>query len=152
MSLELKIPPILLVVLSVILMWGIAVILPDVHLPASLRTVLILASCLLGLFFPIAGVLSFNKAQTTVNPSKPSASSTLVTFGIYQRTRNPMYVGFVFLLFAWACVLSNVFSLLAIILFIIYMNKYQIKPEEDALAINFGQQYFDFQRNVKRWL
>ncbi|MFZ6044474.1 methyltransferase family protein, partial [Vibrio natriegens] len=44
------------------------------------------------------GVVSFKRAQTTVNPMTPDASSALVTSGVYRVTRNPMYLGFLLML------------------------------------------------------
>ncbi|NRA23032.1 MAG: hypothetical protein HRU08_00855, partial [Oleispira sp.] len=46
-----------------------------------------------GLSIALAGVKEFSLHQTTVNPLEPNKSSTLVTSGIYQLTRNPMYLG-----------------------------------------------------------
>jgi hypothetical protein len=40
----------------------------------------------------VSGVLTFLRAKTTVDPTKPRASS-LVTWGVYGISRNPMYSG-----------------------------------------------------------
>jgi len=152
MSLELKIPPVFVAIIAALLMWLMAIIIPSITIFGVLRVVLIIASILFGGFFALSGVISFKKASTTVNPTTPEASSALVTSGIYQRTRNPMYVGFVFWLFAWACFLNNLFTLAVVAGFVVYMTKYQIKPEEKALSGIFGQEYRDFMQSVKRWL
>jgi protein-S-isoprenylcysteine O-methyltransferase Ste14 len=56
--------------------------------PAWLAVVLVLAGFLTG----ISGVVTFLRAKTTVDPTKPRASS-LVTWGVYAISRNPMYLG-----------------------------------------------------------
>lgn len=53
---------------------------------------------IIGCVFCIAGVASFKIANTTVNPNKPEQASKLITSGIYKISRNPMYVGFAFIL------------------------------------------------------
>lgn len=152
MSLELKIPPVFVVIIAMVLMWLLASVTPDIRVLGVIRSVLIVAGLLLGGFFAVCGVVSFKTADTTVNPTKPETSSALVTSGIYQRTRNPMYVGMAFWLLAWSAYLSNLFTIVFVVGFIVYMTKYQIKPEEKALTDIFGDEYLDFMNKVKRWL
>jgi protein-S-isoprenylcysteine O-methyltransferase Ste14 len=104
-----------------------------------------------GALISIAGVISFKKARTTVNPMQPESASSLVVSGIYQRTRNPMYLGFLLLLIGWAFALSNALAFLLVPLFIFYMNRFQIEPEEAALATVFGAEFVTYQARVHRW-
>lgn len=152
MSLELKIPPVFVMIIAMVLMWLLASVTPDIRILGLFRSVFIVAGLLLGGFFAVSGVVSFKTADTTVNPTKPETSSALVTSGIYQRTRNPMYVGMAFCLLVWAAYLSNLFTIVFVVGFIVYMTKYQIKPEEKALTDIFGEEYLDFMNKVKRWL
>ncbi len=102
--------------------------------------------------FTVSGIALFRKAETTVNPTTPEAASDLVTSGIYNYTRNPMYVGFLLLLIAWGIWLSNVYALVLPAGFILYMNRFQIGPEEEALQALFGDRYADYKSRVRRWL
>jgi len=79
-------------------------------------------------------------------------TASLVTSGVYQFSRNPMYVGLIFLLLAWAAWLGSVFSLVIIIIFQQYMTRFQIMPEERALAKKFTGKYYDYCEQVHRWL
>jgi protein-S-isoprenylcysteine O-methyltransferase Ste14 len=97
-------------------------------------------------------MLSFWKVHTTVNPMKPSSTSSLVTSGIYHFTRNPMYLGLLFILIGWALYLANVLAFLFLPAFILYMNRFQIEPEERALTALFGQEFFEYASRVRRWL
>lgn len=150
--LELKIPPLLLFAITLALMWATAVMTHDMGMNGILRLVLGTLSLIIGGFIAISGVLGFKRARTTVNPMNPEKASVLVSTGIYQHTRNPMYLGLLFCLFAWACVLDNVFSLFFVVMFPIYMTRFQIQPEERILASVFGQDYETYKKQVRRWL
>ena len=107
---------------------------------------------LAGIFFTLSGVISFRRAKTTVNPLKPDRASTLVTSGIYQVTRNPMYVGFVGFLFAWTSYLGSVWGIAFIGLYIAFIQRFQIIPEERALTKIFNGEFKDYKAQVRPWL
>ena len=100
----------------------------------------------------VAGVLSFKLAKTTVNPNKPEQASKLVTSGIYRISRNPMYLGFAFILAGWGVWLSSVWAMLGVIGFIGYLTLFQIMPEERALTKLFGDEFTIYKARVRRWL
>ncbi|MEH6652088.1 MAG: isoprenylcysteine carboxylmethyltransferase family protein [Motiliproteus sp.] len=149
---ELKIPPVLLVVIFAVLMWAASGLLPQLYIPLSLRIAAFAALAAIGAWIAIAGVRSFKMAETTVNPTTPNASSSLVTSGIYQRTRNPMYVGLLLLLVGWGVFLASLYALALTVGFVVYMNRFQIRPEERALESLFGEEVLSYQRQVRRWL
>ena len=91
-------------------------------------------------------------AKTTVSPIKPQASSKLVNSGIYRISRNPMYLGFLIILIGIAAYLSNLFSLLLCPFFVMYMNRFQIRPEERSLKSFFGKDYINYKIRTRRWL
>jgi protein-S-isoprenylcysteine O-methyltransferase Ste14 len=133
-------------------MWGISLVAPQPHVPAAVRLGACIVLALVGLAFGVAGVVSFRRARTTVNPTTPAAASSLVSSGVYRITRNPMYVGLALLLFAWAVFLSSAWSLLGVLAFVLYIGRFQIVPEERALAQLFGSEYTAYQAKVRRWL
>lgn len=149
--LELKIPPLLLMLLFAAIMWSIAQITPAFMFLDSIKVVLLMVAVVTAVGLTLAGALEFRRAQTTVNPTAPESTSSLVTSGIYQFTRNPMYVGFFIALIGWGCFLGNVYALVFSLLFVPYMNKFQILPEEKMLFQLFGQQYKDYCDSVRRW-
>jgi protein-S-isoprenylcysteine O-methyltransferase Ste14 len=63
-----------------------------------------------------------------------------------------MYLGFLFVLVGWAVFLSNALAFIFLPVFISYMNRFQIEPEENALAGKFGQELVDYKSRVRRWL
>lgn len=150
--LENKIPPPIITLFFATIMWGCSFLAPCVEMSLTLRLLLSLILIGLGIFFAIAGVVSFKKAATTVNPLKPETASLLVTSGVYKYSRNPMYVGLVLFLLAWNVYLSTPLSLFGIMGFVLYMNRYQIMPEESALTTLFGSEFTAYQAQVRRWL
>jgi protein-S-isoprenylcysteine O-methyltransferase Ste14 len=106
----------------------------------------------IGLAVMLAGGVSFRSAKTTVNPLKPETATALVTSGVYRYTRNPMYLGMLVVLLAWAVYLSAPAAFLGVVGFWLYMDRFQIRPEEKALAALFGSAFTDYSSRVRRWL
>ncbi|GLZ88014.1 membrane protein [Metapseudomonas resinovorans] len=146
--LEHRVPPPLVAILFAGLMWLIS---PQAatagwHLGAAI------AVLLMGAAVCLAGVLSFRHASTTVNPLRPETASALVSSGIYRHTRNPMYLGFAIALVAWAFYLASPTALLGVVGFVLYMNRFQIAPEERALVSLFRGEFLVYKAHVRRWL
>ena len=99
-----------------------------------------------------SGIVSFVRARTTVNPMKPESSSTLIVSGIYGLTRNPMYLGLLLILIGWAVFISNILAFVVLPAFVIYINRFQIDPEERALASRFRDDFVQYASRVRRWL
>jgi protein-S-isoprenylcysteine O-methyltransferase Ste14 len=151
-ALENKIPPPLVAGIFGIFMWWISTVAPLVEPNSSVRQILSVAIFLSGLFFCVAGVVSFRRAKTTVNPLKPETASSLVDSGIYRISRNPMYLGFALLLLSLSVFLSSSWSLVGVVGFVLYMNAFQITPEERALEAIFESGYTSYKSQVRRWL
>lgn len=151
-ALELKIPPPAVMVLIAGAMWRISVVTPALEVPAFIRAAAAVAIALAGGGFSLAGIISFRRAKTTVNPMKPETTSSLVCSGIYGVTRNPMYVGLLFVLVAWAVFLSSAWAWLGPLAFVLYINRFQIAPEERALSAMFTTGYSAYRSRVRRWL
>ena len=100
----------------------------------------------------IAGIWSFRKVRTTVNPLNPSEATHFVSEGIYKLSRNPMYVGLACCLVSWAIWLSYLLPWLGVLLFVAYMTRFQIIPEERVLRQKFGDEYQNYCLKVRRWL
>jgi len=151
-SLELKIPPVVVLAIAAALMWLGSRIAPAAgfQIPARVATALVFA--VVGVGIAIAGIVSFRHAKTTVNPLKPERASSLVTSGVYRLTRNPMYLGAMIALVGWAVFLANVVGVVGVPLFVLYMNLFQIGPEERALASLFGAEFAVYRAKVRRWL
>ncbi len=133
-------------------MWFASSLVPPVVVPFGVRVGAALALVAIGQSISISGMVSFRRAKTTMNPIKPGAASSLVSSGVYRFTRNPMYLGLSVTLLGWAMFLSNPLALLAVALFVLYINRFQINPEERVLWSLFGAEYAAYKEKVRRWL
>ena len=151
-ALELKIPPLLLVIIFGGVMWAVSRILPAGYLTIPGKLWLSAAVLAVGGCIALLGVLEFRSADTTVDPRTPHQSESLVVKGVYRFTRNPMYLGFLLMLVAWGLFLGSVFAALLLPLFIVYMNRFQILPEERHMRALFGEAFDRYASRVRRWL
>jgi protein-S-isoprenylcysteine O-methyltransferase Ste14 len=152
MTFELRIPPPIVMLATGALMWALAQLAPGLSVRVPGRLALAASLAVLGVAVAIAGVVAFHRARTTVNPLKPQESSALVVSGIYARTRNPMYVGMALVVTAWAVFLGNPLTLLGVAVFIAWIDRFQIEPEERALRSLFGPAFGAYRERVRRWL
>ena len=150
--LELKVPPPFVFSVIAICMYGLSTLSPHLFFTIPYHLYIMLIFIGLGAYFIIASGLSFGKNQTTVNPIKPESSTSLVTTGIYGLSRNPMYVGFLSILIGFAFFLSHPLAFLCLPIFVLYMNRFQIYPEERALTQLFEVEFQDYCKKVRRWL
>ena len=134
------------------LMWLVSWSFPAGAVVVPGRILLALTPAIAGAIVSALGVIAFRRASTTVNPMKPEYTSSLVSSGVYTVSRNPMYLGFLLILLGWALFLANMFAFLALPGFLLYMNRFQIEPEERALALRFGRSFATYTAHVRRWL
>lgn len=151
-NLELKVPPPLVALVLAGLMWAVARLLPSPALAVPMRGWTALALALAGLAIAGSGAVAFRRAKTTVNPMKPEATTSLVVSGIYRVTRNPMYLGVLVVLLGWLVFLGNAWAALGPVLFVAWINRFQIVPEERVLRARFGAQFDAYAASVRRWL
>ncbi|MEP1229896.1 MAG: isoprenylcysteine carboxylmethyltransferase family protein [Litorimonas sp.] len=147
-----RIPPLIQYLLCAILAWAVSQFLPSftfnhIFLQASGG---ILVLC--GIILLSSAVMAFMKHKTSVNPVNLDQTQYLVTKGFYRYSRNPMYLGFLLLLIGQAALLTNLTALIAPAIFYAVMTTIQIKPEEKALTLKFGEAYIAYCRRTRRWL
>ncbi len=151
-SLELKVPPVAQVIITAAAMYGVSKVAPALKFSLSGSTALAIGSGVIGLGSGIMGVAQFKKAQTTPNPQALEKVSSLVTDGIYRYSRNPMYVGLVLILLGWTLYLSHFLAFVLVPVFMLYMTRFQIEPEERMMELKFGKKYQSYLSQVRRWI
>lgn len=150
--LELKVPPPVVGLLVGVAMWWVAPLGPVPGLPETVRLWLALVIAGVGASLDLSGLIAFVRRHTTINPLKPANTSALVTSGVYRITRNPMYVGMACLLSAWAVWLGALWPWVGPVVFVLYITRFQIRPEERMLTTLFGPAYTGYTTRVRRWL
>ncbi|RDV24303.1 isoprenylcysteine carboxylmethyltransferase family protein [Alteromonas aestuariivivens] len=149
-KLELKIPPVVVLLLTLLMAWQIArsQLLPLPSFFQATGCVIILLGCT----FVFNGAYTFRKHKTTLDPRNPDKTSQLVKSGAFKYTRNPMYLGMLFIQLGAVGVLQEGFSLVSVPILMAYLQKFQIRPEERQMRRLFGQVYKDYCKQTRRWL
>ena len=103
-----------------------------------------------GLTIGFLGLREMKRAQTNVDPYKPTTA--IVVAGPYRFTRNPLYVGMT-LIYAGITARANALPaalLLPAVLSV--MRRGVIEREERYLERKFGDEYVDYKTRVRRWI
>lgn len=149
---KIKIPPPVQTAIAMLGMYALDYAMTADTTRINVNILFIVALCLLAGVFLVSALINFRKLKTTINPLQPERATTLAVNGIYKYSRNPMYVGLALLLFSWLLWLGNPYNLILFFAFIIVMNHIQIKPEEEALKVLFGESFNEYCKSVRRWL
>jgi len=104
----------------------------------------------IALFFLVRSLRQFLKSKNTLVTIKPSTS--LESSGIYNITRNPMYVGLAIVYLGITCLIGNWWNIILFPLLLLVVQEYIIKSEEKYLERRYGQVYLDYKLRVRRWL
>ena len=94
----------------------------------------------------------FKKHNTTISPLKPEKATSLIVSGIYMYSRNPMYLGMLFILISISIRFNIIGGIISISTFIIYISKFQIIPEEEQLKRIFGEKFLNYKKKTRMWL
>jgi len=149
--LELKIPPLAVGFVCFVGMWICPAVLV-LPLSSIVRWAGFGILLLSGFALLATGARLFLKARTSLSPTMPSTASSLVVTGIYRYTRNPMYLGGLVMLSAWALWLAKLSACFFLPLFVVYLTRFQIIPEEKILRARFSTEYDDYIKRVRRWV
>ncbi len=149
---RLRIPPPFVASMFAVLVWATNLVLPAGKVFFSGQTVMAVVLVVLGFTIAFVAGRSFRKAGTQIDPRNPDKSETIVQTGIFQYSRNPMYLGMVLVLVGWSVWIGNTFSIAIVWLFVWYISRFQIIPEEEALTAKFGADYEAYLGKVRRWI
>lgn len=150
--LNLMLPPVAQAIVIALLIYFSSFVFPIMPIGFFVKVATLFLSLVLAAYVGISGIITFRRAQTTLNPMSPDSATSLVTHGIYKYSRNPMYLGLAILLSGEALFLASPVSLAFVVLFIAYMNRFQIIPEERALKALFGEVFTQYQQQTRRWI
>lgn len=152
MKLALKVPPPVQALTFGFLMWLVDRQLPGGQSVFGMQLPVAVAFAVAGVALVVTSMLAFRRASTTVDPFHPDEASNLVVNGVFQFSRNPMYVSLALVLIGWAVWLGSVFNIVVFVFFVSYITIFQIKPEEEALKKVFGESFVQYCSKVRRWI
>ena len=115
---------------------------------ASLIAGLLLVA--IGIALALTGVITFRRAKVAVYPNRPARQ--LVTHGIYQYTRNPMYVGMTTAYLGGVVMTAVAWGLVMLPVVLIVLYAAVIQREERHLAERFPDEFRAYSAQVRRWL
>jgi len=150
--LELRIPPDVVWVLVAGLMWLASTVTPKLTLPSAVRIAAGATLTVLGVLAMASARAALSRADTTWLPMTPARTRRLVTSGVYRVSRNPIYLGMMLVLLGLAVLLTSPAALLVSAVFVLFLDLFQIAPEERALAAAFGREYVEYRAHVRRWI
>ena len=104
----------------------------------------------LGVISIIPALITFFKSKNTLVTILPAKS--LQTKGIYSISRNPMYLGLLFVYSGVGLIKGNWWTFILIPLVIFVINQLVIIKEENYLERAFGKEFLDYKIAVRRWI
>jgi protein-S-isoprenylcysteine O-methyltransferase Ste14 len=133
-------------------MWAADRFLPGRCSATSPRTLIAGGLFALALVVASSAAVSVLLSRSSLDPHRPEKSTALVTRGMFRLSRNPMYLGMALSLLGWAVWLGRPWLVVGPAAFVLYITRFQILPEERALAEKFGLAYQAYRRTTRRWL
>ncbi len=148
-ALETKFPPPLVFLITAVVM---ILMTGGLHAPAWPFFAAALLAWLAGIGIAASAVLEFRRLGTTLDPHRPQEACLVVSSGVLRFTRNPIYLAFILMLTGLALFQASPWALLGPLAFTLYIWRFQVIPEERALAAKFGPAYEQYRSRVRRWL
>ena len=103
-----------------------------------------------GLAMNVSAFITQRRAGTDPIPFHPT--TRIVAHGLYHFTRNPMYIGFAFCTLGVATLFNSVWTLLAVPVGLILVDRLVVRREERYLERKFSEEYLTYKERVRRWL
>jgi protein-S-isoprenylcysteine O-methyltransferase Ste14 len=122
---------------------------PSFEMPRAPARVAAVVCIVLWLTLSLPAILLFVHKQTGLIPSQPA--TILVTEGPYRRTRNPMYLGLIFLYLALSLWFGVTWGLALLPVVVLLIQVGVVLREEKYLERRFGEEYRGYRRRVRRW-
>ena len=150
--LELKVPPDVVWVFVAGAMWLASRYTPQLSLPSLIRVGVPSLLTAAGVWLMVSARTLLDESNTTWRPMTPRKARAVVSTGVYHLSHNPIYLGMLLVLVGWAILISSPAALVVSAVFVLYIDRFQIEPEERALSDVLGQEYLDYLATVRRWI
>jgi protein-S-isoprenylcysteine O-methyltransferase Ste14 len=147
---SIRIQPPLLALILLALVFVLARLVP---LPLAVPPILQASGFLLamlGLLLGLGALIAFRRTRSTSAPHR--AAGKLITAGPYRFSRNPVYLGFVFMLIGLPLDAGTYWGILLAPIMVYLFNRLIIEPEEEYLTQKYGETYRSYRAKVRRWI
>jgi protein-S-isoprenylcysteine O-methyltransferase Ste14 len=145
-----KVLPLTYLLIAIVVMAAFHFVLPIIQVILGLWQLIGLLPLAGGIGLNLMADRALHQANSTVKPFE--ASTTLITTGVFQISRHPMYLDFVLILIGLAVLLGSLTPYLVIPIFAILMDRVFIQIEERMLAEQFGQTWLAYKARIRRWI
>jgi protein-S-isoprenylcysteine O-methyltransferase Ste14 len=123
---------------------------PLASLPHNLSLAAGIVLCVAGVVVIRSAARTMWKAKTSMIPFRPTTA--IVSDGVFQLTRNPMYVAMVVIYVGIALWMRAPWALVLLPLVVLGVDRLVIAKEERYLAGKFGEPYLAYKNKVRRWI
>lgn len=111
----------------------------------------------LGLLAALAsGALAYWALRTMLRageqPDPGAPTKRIIRRGPFARSRNPIYLSFALFDIGVALLINSLWIVLALAVLMVYVDIGIVRREERYLEQEFGDEYLDYKRSVRRWL
>lgn len=103
-----------------------------------------------GVLAVLLAALEFRKRNTSIHPHE--TPTALIQSGVFKHSRNPIYLGFVFILSGMILFWDAVPSLVLIPIYLWGVEQRFISPEEDRMRKVFRADFARYCQKTRRWL
>jgi len=146
---EKKIMPTTILLIAILLCIGLHILVPLRYIVPSPWNLVGIIPILFGIWINLSADQAFKKAGTTVKPFEES--DALIRNGVFQLSRNPMYLGFEAILLGIVLLLKSLSPFLVIVIFPIWIDRSFIQQEEHMLEAKFGEDWRIYKAAVRKW-
>ena len=94
--------------------------------------------------------VTFSNNNEEIHPK--TVTTQIFTGGTFKFSRNPVYLSFVMMLLGCGITFNSLWYIYFSIINIILLQYGIIVPEEKYLEKEFGKDYLDYKKSVRRWL
>jgi protein-S-isoprenylcysteine O-methyltransferase Ste14 len=102
-----------------------------------------------GVGLMLVSLAQFARARTTVMPREEAR--VLMTGGVFQLSRNPVYVADALIL-TGLCLRWDLGALIWAVVFVIIIDQRFVEGEEAGLRAKFGAEFHDWAEKTRRWI
>ncbi len=129
----------------------------EYYFPSSLQEIVNGSGYIIGLLLLILGwlLIFFSKYELKrfAQSSRPGIpTEVLVTSGPFKFSRNPIYVGILFICMALGFLSNSAWILSMTLPLSILITYVLIIPEEHYLILKFKDEFLKYKENVRRWI